>query len=133
PVDPEVLRATIDALLRLRQAERALRTATRQWEATFDGIADGVALLGRDLRVQRRNAAFAALLGLADTTQPSIAELWDGGGGDTPPFIRVWKSGQREVGELSRRGRWFRLAVDPILEDGVITSAVCFVAEVTEA
>src|SRR5204862_5396540 len=63
PVEPAVLRATIDALLRLRHAERALRTATRQWEATFDGIADGIAVLGRDLAIEHRNAAFVRLFG----------------------------------------------------------------------
>ena len=132
PIDPAVLRATIDALLRLRQAERALRTAAQQWQATFDGIADGIAVLGRDLRVQRHNAAFATMFGVAAPGQVSITDLWDGARGDVPPFMRVWKSGRREVGEMARHGRWLRLTVDPVVEDGVVASAVCFVSEVTE-
>ena len=132
PVDPAVLRATIDALLRLRQAERALVAAAGQWQATFDGIADGIAVIGHDLRVQRRNAAFARLFESVETANVSIAQLWDGATSDVPPFLRVWKSGAREVGELSRGGRWFRLTVDPVLEDGVVAGAVCFVAEITE-
>ena len=133
PVDPVVLRATIDALLRLRQAERALRRATRQWEATFNGIADGIAVLGRDLRLQRCNTAFATMFGVDDSAHPSMADLWDGGDRDVPPFIRVWKSADREVSELSRQGRWFRVTVDPVMEDGAVASCVCFVTEITEA
>jgi len=133
PVEPAVLRATIDALLRLRHAERALRTMTREWETTFNGIADGIVLLGPDLKILRANAAFARLVGLDDPAGQSIASFWDGASEPVAPFIRVWKSAQREVGDVSRNGRWFRLAVDPIAEDGVLLSAVCFVSEITEA
>jgi len=133
PVEPAVLRATIDALLRLRQAERALRTMTREWETTFNGIADGIVLLDPDLKILRANAAFARLVGLEDPARQSIASFWDGVSEPVAPFVRVWKSAQREVGDVSRNGRWFRLAVDPIAEDGVLLSAVCFVSEITEA
>ena len=132
PVEPAVLRATIDALLRMRRAERALAAMTRQWEATFDGIADGIALLGPDLKILRCNAAFARMFGPGDVVQRAVAELWDRTSDAVPPFVRVWKSAQREVGDVSRDGRWFRLAVDPVTDDGVMVSAVCFVAEITE-
>jgi signal transduction histidine kinase len=133
PVEPAVLRATIEALLRLRRAERALLTMTRQWEATFDGIADGIALLGPDLNVVRCNAAFARMFGPGKLVQRALAEVWDRTSDAVAPFVRVWKSAQREVGDVARGGRWFRLTVDPITEHGVMVSAVCFVAEITEA
>jgi signal transduction histidine kinase/CheY-like chemotaxis protein len=133
PVEPAVLRATIDALLRLRRAERALLTMTRQWEATFDGIADGIALLDPELRVLRCNAAFRRMFGPGDPAQRSIVDFWDGAADVVPPFVRVWKSAQREVGDVSREGRWFRLTVDPVSVDDVMLSAVCFVSEITEA
>jgi PAS domain S-box-containing protein len=133
PVEPAVLRATIDALLRLRRAERALRTMTRQWEATFDGIADGIALLDSELKVLRCNAAFTRTFGPGDLAGRSIVDVWDGVADVVPPFVRVWKSGEREVGDVSHEGRWFRLTVDPISEDDVVLSAVCFVSEITEA
>src|SRR5262249_45279526 len=132
PVDPAVLRATIDALLRVRRAERALAAMTRQWEATFNGIADGIAVLGADLKIVRYNAAFAGMFGPGDLVQQPFAELWDRSSDAVPPFVRVWKSAQREVGDVSRAGRWFRLTVDPVAEDGSMVSAVCFVAEITE-
>ena len=133
PVEPAVLRATIDALLRLRRAEAALLTMTRQWEATFDGIGDGIALLDRDLRVLRCNAAFARMFGPGNLAQRSITDFWDGASDVVPPFVRVWKSEQREIGDVSREGRWFRLTVDPIREGDGMRSAVCFVSEITEA
>jgi signal transduction histidine kinase len=133
PVEPAVLRATIDAMLRMRRAERALRTMTRQWEATFDGIADGIAVLDPGLKIVRCNAAFARMFGPGDLVQRPVADLWDRASDAVPPFVRVWKSAQREVGDVLRGGRWYRLTVDPITEDGAILSAVCFVSEITEA
>ncbi len=132
PVEPAVLRATIDALLRVRRAERALVTLTRQWEATFDGIANGIVLIGPDLKVLRYNAAFTRMFGPELVDRP-IAEFWDRAADTVPPFVRVFKSGQREVGDVSRDGRWFRLSVDPVTENGTMLSAVCFVSEITEA
>ena len=133
PVEPAVLRATIDALLRVRHAERALVTLTRQWQATFDGIADGIVVLGPDLRILRCNVAFTRLFGPGDLVQRPIGALWDQSSDAVPPFVRVWKSARREVGAVSRDGRWFRVTVDPVGEDGVMPSAVCFVSEITEA
>jgi CheY-like chemotaxis protein len=65
PVEPAVLLATIHSLLRLRRAEEGLRAASRDWQATFDAISDGICLLGIDGAVARCNAAFATLLGAA--------------------------------------------------------------------
>src|SRR5213593_1027768 len=132
PVEPAVLRATIDALLRMRRAERALRIAARQWEATFDGIADGIALVAHDLAIVRSNAAFRRMVGPAHETHQRLGDLWDEAADAEPPFVRVWKSAEREVGDVSRDGRWYRLTVDPVIEDGAVVSAVCFVSEVTE-
>src|SRR5262245_22324765 len=133
PVEPAVLRATIDALLRVRRAERALMTLTRQWEATFDGIANGIVLIGPDLKILRCNAAFTRMFGPGDLVQRPLADFWDRASDAVPPFVRVWKSVQREIGDVSRGGRWFRLTVDPVSEGGLMLSAVCFVSEITEA
>ena len=45
PVEPAVLVATVRSLLRLRTAEQAVHDAALEWQATFDAIRDGVALL----------------------------------------------------------------------------------------
>jgi signal transduction histidine kinase len=64
PVEPEVLVATVNAMLRMRQAEAAVRTAAREWTATFDAIGEGVALLDAEGRIVRTNQAFATLAAL---------------------------------------------------------------------
>jgi PAS domain S-box-containing protein len=61
PVEPEVLVATVHAMLRMRQAEAAVRTAAREWTATFEAIGEGVALLDADGRFVRCNRAFETL------------------------------------------------------------------------
>src|SRR5215831_19578509 len=57
PVEPSVLVATVRALLRLQSAEQAVTEAARDWQATFDAIRDGVALLDPEGAVRRSNAA----------------------------------------------------------------------------
>jgi len=121
PIEPDVLLATVRSLLRLRQAERAVRESARQWQATFDAISDGVAVLDRDTRILRGNRAFAELVGqdareftgvplgaaMADTLLPAL-----GGAGECAgPCARV-------DNEVRHRGRWFRLIVDPLPSEG---------------
>ena len=64
PVEPAVLVATVRSLLRIRTAEQALQEAALEWQATFDSIRDGVALLDVRGVIQRSNVALPALLGL---------------------------------------------------------------------
>jgi PAS domain S-box-containing protein len=65
PADPDVLIATINALLRLRRAEELVLQSAREWSATFDAISEGVVLLDADDRVLRGNRAFTQHTGLA--------------------------------------------------------------------
>lgn len=51
----ESLTATLDRVI--LNSERL--TASRLWESTFDGIADPVAVIGREFQILRMNAAFA--------------------------------------------------------------------------
>ena len=64
PADPDVLIATVNALLRLRRAEEALKQSAREWSATFDSINEGVVLLDAFSNVLRFNRAFTQLTGL---------------------------------------------------------------------
>jgi PAS domain S-box-containing protein len=54
PVEPEVLVATIHALLRAKKAEL-------QWQITFDSIRDGICLLGPNKEIIKYNKAFQEL------------------------------------------------------------------------
>ncbi len=63
PIDGTVLVATVRSLLRLRAAESEARQAAEQWQATFDALSEGLAIVSEDRRLIRWNAAFAALCG----------------------------------------------------------------------
>ncbi|MGC2637211.1 MAG: response regulator, partial [Acidobacteriaceae bacterium] len=63
PIDSTVLAATVRSLLRLRTAETAARQAAAQWEATFDALAEGLAVVSADGSLVRWNSAFAAYCG----------------------------------------------------------------------
>jgi DNA-binding response OmpR family regulator len=55
PVEPDVLVATLRALLRTRRAEDAVRLAASEWRLTFEAISDGACFVGggRDQALQR--------------------------------------------------------------------------------
>ena len=112
PVEPPVLVATINALLRMRRAEETMRALARQWQATFDAIADGVALLNGAGTVLQCNRAFPAVLELAsdDIIGRSIFELWRGTPveRDDMPFMRMVRNGHRETAEITFGRRWLQ-------------------------
>ena len=70
PIDPTVFVATVRALIRASTADRRTREAARDWQATFDALADAVLLLDADAVVTRANRAARALL--ARTGDPLV-------------------------------------------------------------
>ncbi len=134
PVEPEVLVATINAILRARRAEEAARTIAVEWEATFGVIRDGVALVDAEGRIQRANEAFARMVGRSSAElQGQIAyRLWQQGAQDIP-FRRAFTSRHRETQEFELGPKLISVTVDPMLdEDGKPTGAVCMVSDITE-
>jgi signal transduction histidine kinase/DNA-binding response OmpR family regulator len=136
PVEPPVLLATVNALLRMKRAEEAQRVSARQWQTTFDALSDGVALLDAVGVIVRSNQVFRDLLadGDGDPAGRSLSGLLDGGSGHTgdSPFARMRRSGRRETAEVVSRGRSLRVAVDPVHHAGLIAGAVCTVADITD-
>lgn len=63
PIDGTVLVATVRSLLRLRRAEAVARHAAIQWQATFDALSEGLAILTADHCLIRWNSAFAQICG----------------------------------------------------------------------
>ena len=126
PVEPRVLLATLNALLRMKRAEEAQRESARQWQVTFDALSDGVALLDAEGVVVRCNQAFARLLA---GSERDLVEAGDTG--DTP-FARMRRTHRQETVERHGHGRWLRVTVDPVHRAGVVTGAVCTVADVTD-
>jgi PAS domain S-box-containing protein len=136
PVEPPVLLATLNALLRMKRAEEAQRESARQWQLTFDALSEGVALLDADGAVVRCNQAFGRLLagGERGVVGQPLAALLAGEAGDPGEnlFARMRRSHRQETVERHDHGRWLRVSVEPVHRAGVVTGAVCTVADVTD-
>jgi signal transduction histidine kinase len=90
PIDGAVLVATVRSLLRLRAAEAVARQSAQQWQAAFDALSEGLAVVSADLRLIRWNAAFAVICGTesAPTVGGDAAALLKGllGSSEAPEF-----------------------------------------------
>ena len=145
-----VQRAEADARLRtdeLRQELDQLRQAQQRGEQALDGAFEaaqtGLAIVEHDGRVQRANAAFAALLGRtpADITRRGIDELLvdDESPGQPPVTTLLHDAGD----ELAHRSMRLRLAGGRVLPalvtmralrepDGRTTAAVCALHDLSD-
>jgi PAS domain S-box-containing protein len=135
PVEPDLLIATVKSVLRTRRAEEAARSLAREWQATFDAISDGVAVVDAEGRILRCNESLARILGRpADELAGTVCtELWPGLPREQQPFLRALESRRREAIELEYRGKLLAVAVDPIFEEsGAANGAVHIVSDVTE-
>jgi len=65
PVEPPVLVATVNAFLRARQAEDAMRRSEAKFKAVFDNALNGIALISKDLIFLDVNPAMCRLLCLS--------------------------------------------------------------------
>jgi two-component system, chemotaxis family, CheB/CheR fusion protein len=124
PVEPGILLATVNSLLRMKRAEQKVRQSARQWQATFDAIQDGMALFDAVGAVVQSNEAFTKLLG---------AESSGSEGFTANPFERARASGVRQTEEHSVEDRALTITMYPIAGDeGQFAGAVCIVADITE-
>ena len=62
PVEPNVLIATVKSLVKMHEAESFAKLAAKQWQATFDALSEGVALVDLNGTIQRCNRAMTQLL-----------------------------------------------------------------------
>lgn len=115
PVEPTVLLAQVQALLRLRKAEALSHLTARQWQATFDALSDGLALADADGLVVRVNRAFLRLLRLksSEVEDKHISEVFQSSFGiPLSALIEAKKTGM--ASELSAASSWFRVRHDQI-------------------
>jgi PAS domain S-box-containing protein len=118
PVEPTVLLAQIQALLRLRKAEAMSHLSALQWKMTFDALSDGVALADPDGTVVRVNRAFLRLLGLrnAEVEGKNITDVFHSSFG--VPLSELTKGNVGGISiELSTASSWFRVRYDKIAGD----------------
>lgn len=124
PVEPLVLLATINSLLRLRRAERAVLEGARKWHSTFNAIQDGVALIDRSGALLQSNEAFDRIhQPMPDALHAVTSEILE-----CLLTTRERQTVERVVGSTV-----LTVTMDPLLAtDGEISEAVCIVSDVTE-
>lgn len=134
PVEPTVLIAQVNALLRLRRAESVANLSARQWQTTFDSLSDGVILLDPDKIVVRTNRTLLEMFGLVSSRVDGrlLSQLFEEMFGSS-----FEKSLSRSVDgkpiELSFENRWFRLrhnAIEAAPEDD--SGSILLVTEFTD-
>lgn len=136
PVESRELIATVNALLRMRQAEETAICSAAQWQITFDSISDGVCLLDQ-AKIVRCNQAMASILGKSaqEIIGRSCGELWQDVGneamceflGDRLDLTR------RQSQEIKINQRWFEVKADPILsKSGDFTGTVQIFTDITD-
>ena len=134
PVEPLELIATVQALLRLSDAERSAKQLADQWQITFDAINDGICLLNQDGIVIRCNRALTEFLNLDrlvgepyKALAAPLAQL------DGDLFDRLQDSKQRQTAEFLLNNCWISLRVDPILDQQEqFAGAVFLLSDITQ-
>lgn len=119
--------ATVNALLRMRQAEETAIASATQWQTTFDAISDGVCLLDFQGRIVRCNQAMARILD--NSTQEIIGfgcgELWQNVGNEPMGEFLCDRLDRKicQNKELQINQHWFGVKADPILGKMAILQA----------
>lgn len=72
PVEPKVLSATIEAMMRIKRAEARYQEIALQWKSTFDSISDALCLVNASGNVIRCNQAFTGLPGMESVRIPGL-------------------------------------------------------------
>jgi PAS domain S-box-containing protein len=129
PIDPVVLVATVQALVRLRRAETQAHIAARQWQATFDALSEGVATVDSNGIVQRCNRAMTELLGksYSEIEGSTLSALLN----DRFEITLGSDESRKLSREVRTKDRFFRLSLDPVYYGTEATGSILIVAETT--
>ncbi|MFP5228133.1 MAG: ATP-binding protein [Acidobacteriota bacterium] len=132
PIDGTVLVATVRSLLRLRAAEGVARQAAAEWQATFDALSEGLAVIGADRRLIRWNAAFAALCGPERPPAPGgdAAVLLEQLIGTAEPLFQT--DMERARSEFTVGNRTFQFAVQGVGAGSEPGAMVLVVTDITD-
>lgn len=130
PADPVVLVATVKSLVRLHSAESVARRAAQQWQATFDALSEGVAIVDTKGMIQRCNRAMTLLLGktYGEIEGAALSVLLRQCFGPKTEILE-----DTRLIELKAGSRFFRLTFDPIASsEGVPEGRIFIVGETTK-
>ena len=94
--------------------EQQLKQASLQWESTFDGISDPIAIVDIDYRTIRSNRSFAqgSYLGFCHQQFAEAKEVCAG-----CPAAAAMQQGQPQQGRVRIKGRTYEVYSYPILSD----------------
>jgi len=126
PVEPTVLLAQIQALLRMRRAEALSHLSSWQWQTTFDALSDGLAVADSAGILVRVNRAFLQLLNLkySEAQGKPLARVFESKFGialdrliETSETVQPM---ELSFGGLQFRARYDRILLDPLQDGGAI-------------
>jgi hypothetical protein len=136
PIDPTVFVATVRALLRTSMADRRLAESAREWQATFDALADAVFLVGKDEVVQRANRAGCALLAgdEGDVVGQQLGPLLERAFGVPGEALarRMVQGAPLDKVPFIMGSRTISVTTDSVHPEGVGERTVCVLEDVTE-
>jgi PAS domain S-box-containing protein len=135
PLKPNELIATVQALVRVHDAQERADAAADQWRASFDAISSGACLINGGGTIERCNSVLADLAGRPRTEIEGTAfsEFAATGVISPLPYIRMLETHQREMVETQARNRWWKITADPLFDDsGAWSGAICILTDISE-
>jgi two-component system NtrC family sensor kinase len=129
PVEPNVLVATVKSLVKMHEAESKAKLASKQWQATFDALSEGVAVLDSGGRIERCNRAMSALLNLpySEIEGKHLGALLEG---DLLPLLADHNN-KMSPKEIHRESMHLRARIEPVLLDGMPIGGIFILADIT--
>ena len=121
----------------LKNAEKALVIARKQWEATFNAMSDWVCILGKDHKIIQSNKACESIINLSHDQVVGRLCCEIVHGMDIPilgcPLEKAIKSNRMESMEFKTGdNRWLQITVDPIETRANNDRFVHIVRDITE-
>lgn len=138
PVEPALLVATLQALIRARTAEDRLRRSEQRFRAIYDQAQSGIALLDEEGRFADANPALLALLGrqredligraLADVAPPEWRDFIDAQAAAARPSGAPWR-GEFPLRAADGRAVYLEWSISSHAEPGVRIAIAIDVSE----
>ena len=131
PIDRTVLVATVRGLLRLRNAEVTARKTAEYWQAAFDSLGEGLALIDENDRLVRWNRALEITCGAAFPleTGGDAAELLKRMLGTSDLLRNLEK---RNGGEFSVGNKTLHVSANRVESESIRYEKILIVADVTD-
>ena len=136
-VDAKLLVRAIRYAIERKRMEELLLNAAQEWRTTFDGISDVLCLIDSERNIIRCNKAMTQFLhtSFADILGRCCCELVHGTSEPVEgcPFERARQTSSSEAILFQRGGQWFRISVDPLLDDdGNLIGGVHIMSDITK-